>query len=210
MKKEQNHWLSERSKLFAKYAEQMPRKAASFELVLDKVDLGWIDMHFKVNGEETLLIDASSVYEPFQGLRNWLEHIVSDYCSTSSETRINNESYDYYLFYESIRFMYGESKSLHVGNSKCGYGLFYVYDCSGDKIVSDALFDTYKFVRSFYLAIINYAKEMQQYEDFIEYWVWDAYNSEMHDYDEDSPELKEFFLKKVRSKIIEEFLGIKE
>ena len=42
MKKEHNHWLSERSKLFAKYAESMPRKAATFELVLDKVDLGWI------------------------------------------------------------------------------------------------------------------------------------------------------------------------
>ena len=51
---------------------------------------------------------------------------------------------------------------------------------------------------------------MQQNENFVENWVWDAYNSEMHDYDEDSPELKEFFLKKVRSKIVEEFLGIKE
>ena len=59
---EQNHWFAERSKLFAKYANHMPRKADVFELVLDKVDVGWIDMHFKVNGEETLMINASSVY----------------------------------------------------------------------------------------------------------------------------------------------------
>ena len=55
----------------------MPRKAATFELVLDKVDVGWIDMHFKINGEETLMIIASSVYEPFEDIRDWLEQMVT-------------------------------------------------------------------------------------------------------------------------------------
>lgn len=207
MNMEENHWFAERSKLYAKYAERMPRKAHQFELVLDKVDLGWIDMHFKVNGKETLLINASSVYEPFEDIREWLEQIANK-PYTPAEVAINDESVNYYLIYDPVRFMYGESKSLHPNNKD--YGLFYVYDDSVRQIVSDALIDTRKFVRSFYLAIIDYAKEMQQYDDFIEYWVWDAYNSEMHDYEEDSPELKEFFLNKVRSEVVEKYLGIIE
>lgn len=209
MKKEHNHWLSERSKLFAKYAESMPRKAATFELVLDKVDLGWIDMHFKVNDVETLVINASSVCEPFEDIRDWLEQMVT-HLYTPSEVRINDETFDYYLCYEPLRFMSGESKSLHPNHSHSGYGLFYVYDDSVEQIVSDALFDTRKFIRSFYTAIIEYGKQWQQDPDFIEHWVWDAYNSEMHDYDEDSPELREFFLKKVRSEVVENYLGINE
>ena len=209
MKKEQNHWLAERSRLFAKYAEKMPRKVQNFELMLDKVDFGWIDMHFKINGEETLMINASSVYEPFEDIRDWLEQMVT-HLDTPSEVWINDEAYDYYLCYEPLRFMHGESKSLHVGNSNSGYGLFYVYDDSVKQIVSDALFNTRKFIRSFYTAIIEYGKQWQQDPDFLEYWVWDAYNSEMHDYNEDSPELKEFFLKKVRSVVVEDYLGLIE
>lgn len=203
---EQNHWFAERSKIYAKYAEHMPRKADVFELVLDKVDFGWIDMHFKINGEETLLINASSVYEPFEDIRDWLEQIVT-HVGSAYEVRINDETYDYYLLYEPVSFLYGESKSLHPNNKE--YGLFYVYDGSVKQIVSDALIDSRKFIRSFYTAIIEYGKQWQQDPDFIEYWVWDAYNSEMHDYDEDSPELKEFFLKKVRSEVVEKYLGDK-
>ena len=60
----------ERSKLYAKYAEQLPCKADKLELQLDYPDCGWLRMHFIVNDEEKLLIEASSVYEPFEDIRD--------------------------------------------------------------------------------------------------------------------------------------------
>ena len=47
---------------------------------------------------------------------------------------------------------------------------------------------------------------MQNYDKFIDEWVWDAYNSEMSDYDEDSPELKELFLNKMKSEEVENYI----
>ena len=69
MKKEQNHWLSERSKLFAKYAEGLPENSSYVQLSFDKPEYGWIDMHIHVNGEEKILINTSDVYEPYVDIR---------------------------------------------------------------------------------------------------------------------------------------------
>jgi len=49
MIKAQNSWLSERSKLSAKYAELMPKKASNVQVSLDPPKHGWIDMHLSVN-----------------------------------------------------------------------------------------------------------------------------------------------------------------
>ena len=48
---------------------------------------------------------------------------------------------------------------------------------------------------------------MQGYDKFIDDWIWDAYNSEMDEYDEDSPELKELFLNKMKSETIVEYIN---
>ena len=45
MIKVHNSWLSERSKLLAKYAELMPKKASYVQVSLDPSKYGWIDMH---------------------------------------------------------------------------------------------------------------------------------------------------------------------
>ena len=70
----------------------------------------------------------------------------------------------------------------------------------------DAFCDTWEFVKTIYSAIIEYAKDMQNYDKFIDEWVWHAYNSEMSDYDEDSPELKELFLNKMKSEEVENYI----
>jgi len=50
MKKEQNHWLSERSKLFAKYAEGLPKKSSYVQLSFDKPEDSRGDWHLGVTG----------------------------------------------------------------------------------------------------------------------------------------------------------------
>lgn len=51
---------------------------------------------------------------------------------------------------------------------------------------------------------------MQRNDEFVENWVLQQYDLESEGLEEDSPELKDLALKKVRSEIIEEYLGIKE
>ena len=82
---EQNHWLLERSKLFAKYSESFPHNTDKVKLQLDYPDCGWIDMHFMVNGEEQIMIPASDVYEPFEDIRGWLENIAFNIFDISKE-----------------------------------------------------------------------------------------------------------------------------
>ena len=89
-------------------------------------------------------------------------------------------------------------------------GLFYIYDTDGKRIKIDTLCDAKGLVKSFYLSIINYLKEMEQNEDFVENWVLHQYDLESEGLEEESPELKELALKKVRSGIIENYLGIKD
>ena len=60
-----DQFMLERSRLYAKYGEKLPRRTDTIELQMDYPDCGWIDMHFKVNGEEKVMISASDVYEPF-------------------------------------------------------------------------------------------------------------------------------------------------
>ena len=107
MKKRQitNNVLLERSKLFARYAENMPSKTDKLELQLDFPYCGLIKMHFLVNNEEKLLIDASNVYEPFEDIRDWLDRIVTQiFDFTTAAVKINDEFDDYILYYEQRQF----------------------------------------------------------------------------------------------------------
>lgn len=190
--------LKERSRIFAKYGEGLPQIADRVSFEFDKPNSGWIELMIQVNYEEANTLSLSSVYEPFQDMKEWLEDIVNNirgFSKKPSMLEIDCESYDAVLYYEPLF----EQKDKDTG-------IFYVYDTADNKIWADAYCDTSVFIKSVYEAIINYAIEMALTPDFVEEWVWDAYNSEMGPYNEDSPELKDFFLTKVRSEIVEEYI----
>ena len=207
MKKEQNHWLSERSKLLAKYAEQMPKNANYVQVSLDPPKYGWIDMHLSINYKEKCLLTLSSdTDEPFEKIIRWLEVIItSDY--GISLTRLDCDPNLVTIYFDPILF-WGDYHGHAYRDGYCG--LFYIYDTDGEKIKIDTLCDAKGLVKSFYLSIINYLKEMQQNEDFVENWVLHQYDLESEGLEEDSPELRDLVLKKVKSKVIEDYLGIKE
>jgi hypothetical protein len=190
--------LKERSRIFAKYGERLPQIADRVSFEFDKPNSGWIELMIQVNYEEASTLSLSSAYEPFQDMKEWLEDIVNNirgFSKKPSMLEIDCESYDAVLYYEPVF----EQKDKDTG-------IFYVYDTADNKIWADAYCDTSVFIKSIYEAIINYAIEMALTPDFVEEWVWDAYNSEMGPYNEDSPELKDFFLTKVRSEIVEEYI----
>ena len=201
-----NNLLLERSKLFAKYAESIPNKADKLELQLDYPDYGWIDMHFKVNDDEKILISASDVYEPFEDIREWLEEIVKHiFDFTPTGVKIYDEVDDYLLYYEPFFF---HSDELLTNNPPLLDGLFYIYDSSEKEIVANAVCETKSIVRSLYESISNFAKESSEREEFVDDWIWQAYNQDLSDYkDVDDPAIRNIFIQKVTSPVIEQFLS---
>ena len=203
-----NNLLLERSKLFAKYVENMPSKPDQLELQLDYPDNVWINMHFKVNDEEKLMITASDVYEPFEDIRDWLEQIVKHiFDFTPTGVRIYDESDDYLLYYEPFFF---HSDELLTTEPPQLDGLFYIYDSCEKKIVSDAVCETKTLVRSLYESILSFAKESSKREEFVDDWIVRAYNHEYGQFDEDDPRVKDIFINKVTSPAVEAFLNNKD
>ena len=200
-----NNWLYERSKLFAKYAENMPRKFDKVELQLDYPDCGWLDMHFKVNGEEKILITASDVYEPFEEIREWLELMAKNvFTFTPSGVRIYDEVYNYNLYYEPIISDISEFYDQFHTNL---VGLFYIYDESVKQIVASAFCEIQDFVKSIYNPIITFAKETRLKDEFVEDWIEQAYNSEWGEMEHDDPKVKDILYNKVHSEIVERFIN---
>ena len=200
-----NNWLNERSKLYAKYAEKMPKSTNYVQVSFDPPQYGWICMHISVNYNEKACITLSADTDnPFEKIIRWLESIVtSDY--GVSLTMMDCDPNLVTMYFDPI--LYWDGYRGHAFRD--GYcGLFYVYDTDGHKIIVDTLCTSKDLVKAIYTSIISYAKEMQQNDNFVEEWTWHLYNHELDGYDEDSPELKEYFLKKVRSEILENYLGL--
>ena len=200
-----NHWLHERSMLFEKYAANMPTKVDSIDLQLDYPDHGWINLHIVVNGEERELITASSVYEPFEDIKEWLEHIVSHiFDFTPCGVNIYDEFANYILYFEPILF---QTDELMTPTPPELCGLFYIYDGERKKVVADAFCETKEFVRCFYQRILNFALSARINENFVDDWCWDAYNAECAAMSENNdPEIRNIFVNKVSSELIEKFL----
>ena len=199
-----NNWLIERSKLFAKYAENMPRKFDKVELQLDYPDCGWLDIHFKVNGEEKILISASDVYEPFEEIREWLEFMAKNvFTFAPSGVRIYDEVHNYNLYYEPIISDINEFYDQFHTNL---VGLFYIYDERTKQIVADAFCEIQDFVKSIYRSIISFAEETRQKDEFVEDWIERAYNREWGQFEEGDSREKDIFYNKVKSPFVETFI----
>ena len=200
-----NNWLIERSKLLAKYAEHMPKNASYVQVTFDPPKYGWICMHVFVNyNEKGYLTLSADTDEPFEKIIRWMENIVTSNYGVSL-TRIDCDPNLVTIYFDPI--LYWEGYKGHADRD--GYcGLFYIYDTDGHKIVVDTLCYDEDLIKAIYNSIISYAKEMQQNKDFVHEWTSHLYNDEIDCDNEDSEELKGLFLNKVRSKVLEQFLGI--
>lgn len=84
----------------------------------------------------------------------------------------------------------------------------YIYDTYENKIVTDAFCETKAFIKNIYSDILNFAKKVSENDSFVDDWIAPAYNSEYAEYEDDNdPAIREIFIKKVTSKVIEDFLA---
>ena len=157
--KKKSPFLSEKKRIFEKYADHMP-------LVPDKVDfqlkyehIGWVDIYILVNGEEKAFITASYAYEPFEDIKEWLENIVKHlFDKTPWGVNIYDETNDNLLYYMPIP----NSPNEQITETPSGLcGIFYYYDGYEEKIVADAVCDTEAFVKNIYKSILSFAKEIR-------------------------------------------------
>lgn len=207
MAKQQNQWLLERSKLYAKYAEQLPKSANYVQVSFDAPKYGWIDMHLSVNYKEKGLLTLSvDTDESFDKIIKWLENIATSGSGVSVVT-IDCDPNLVSISFEPILY-WGDYHGHAHRDGSCG--LFYVYDTDVNKIIVESVCCAKDLVKSFYNSIQSYAKVMQQNDAVIENWVLHEISAEDEWLEENSPELKKYFLKDVRSDVVEEYLGIKK
>lgn len=180
-------------------------------LVPDKVDfqlkyehIGWVDIYILVNGEEKAFITASYAYEPFEDIKEWLENIVKHlFDKTPWGVNIYDETNDNLLYYMPIP----NSPNEQITETPSGLcGIFYYYDGYEEKIVADAVCDTEAFVKNIYKSILSFAKEMKNNDEFVEEWVESVYNKEYGEMEDGDPRIKDIFISKVTSELLDKFL----
>ena len=202
--KKKSSFLLEKRRIFEKYADYMP-------LVPDKVDfqlkyehIGWVNIYILVNGEEKAFITASDVYEPFEDIKEWLENIVKHrFDNIPSGVDIYDETDDNSLCFVPIPHIPNDQIT-DTASGLCG--IFYYYDGYEGKIVADAMCDTEEFVKTTYKSILSFAKEMRDNDEFVEDWVEGAYNKEYGEMEDGDPRIKDIFINKVTSELLDEFL----
>jgi hypothetical protein len=197
-------WLSDRAKLLEQYANAIPSLDDKVSLQMDFPKYGWIDMHIAINDEEKIVINASNVYEPFGDIREWLENIVNHiFDFIPYGMNICCEAYNVILYYDPI--LYQDDELLFMGDAQL-CGIFYIYDGYSRKIVTNGFCETKELVRAFYSTIVAYANNVRERDDFIDHWVEGAYNEEWGSLGDDDPAIKDIFINKIKSPIIEKFL----
>lgn len=201
----QNNWLKERSEIMAKYAEAFPTKQDRIKITFDYPDAGWMPVHFFKNEEEMEVIEFSYVFDSFTPLREWLEVIADRSSSNAAITNIDCEYTHLALYYEPIWF-YNDDDDYPENCHPAYCGIFSVYDEASKTFIFDAYCNTETFIRDTYKCIIDFAKAMKNKSEFIDDWVAELWGSECAEFEDDDPELANFFYNKVKSQKIEDYI----
>lgn len=199
-----NKWLTARAELLMKFANGFPNTVDKVTLNIDYPDVGWIDMHFIVNGKEVTVIDTSGVYEPFLPLRRWLEFLITDWFETNASITLDLESNRVTLSYEPILHPGIDGRDRKPYPRNCG--IFSIYDNWTDEIILTAYCDNLDFVSMFYRTLLRYAIAHAYNKEFVDDWIYDTYNAEVSEFETDH-ECSQFFIDLVKSPIIEDFFN---
>ncbi len=201
-----NNLLLERSKLLKKYALNLPDSFDEVHLNIDYPEFGWMDTKVIVNGEEQNVIVISDEDDPFENIKGWLENIVRyRFDFVPFGVKIETDDDDVLMYYEPIFY---PTVTLLNPEPYTLYGIFYIYDTIEDKILAEAFCDTKEFVRNVYTDIVDYAERVTKFDSLVEDWIARAYNEEYAKMkDKKDPDIKELFIKKIKSSFIEDFLS---
>lgn len=206
--KRNNLFLEDLRNVFGKYIKHLPKKCDKVFFTYDYPEAGWIDMYFYKKRKVKNYISLSYVKEPFSCLIKWLEQIAEGqkekhHISSSIVLDTDYGEKQVFVYQPLWTYPYGINYNT-VHPSSCG--IFCVYDETENRMIFDAYCETSEFIRVFYKSLLQFARKTSTQQDFINAWIWDAYNDEVTNYEDDSPEQNALFYNKVHSEKVEEYL----
>lgn len=205
MKKRTNNVILQRSELMKKFAENIPAVTDKMRFLLEGPEFGWMDLYFYINDGEEQGFSISNVYNPFQDIKEWLEHIVKHrFDFIPSAVNIDCESCNVVMYYEPLFYTSDEQ----LFGKPLMNGLFYIYDSLGEEIMLSAYYNTKELVRLLYTTIRDHAKGLleHRYEDWMDDWILPEADKEKH-YKDEEEKIQDIFNRLFISDIIEKYLA---
>ena len=196
--------LKKRAEMYSNIAESgfCPLKKVSFHF--SDTYAGWVDVTVSIDGEEVAKARLSNVLssDPVGEMIDWVEACTnnhSNYCFPFGEGT------DYIFHYEDLLYSPIQRKK---DGKKLDTGIFYLFIKRIEGIQFEyALCDTKVFVKSFYDAILDFAKRQEANQNIVDDWAGDLYGDGREKYsEEDKQKVRRRMLDNMRSLIIEEYI----
>lgn len=196
-----NQWINSQIAVLQRFANGLPDTLDEVTLALDKPEVGWIDMHFKINGGERLVINTSDVYDPFFPLRQWLEYLARNWQQRAASVLIDCEGYEVILSYQP--FFCPEKDEAKMPNYPKDCGIFSIYNTLTEQTAATAYCDTIEFIGSLYKSLLDYVEENAHDPAFTDEWNFD---NDITQATRDEFQQATLFMARVKSPVIENFL----
>ena len=199
----QNYFLMDICSVYQKYVDGVPDDFDDIDFTFDFPIAGWIDMHLYKNGQTINFVELSYIHEPFEDMKEWIEFIaLGTRNGMTTNLCIETEGPKQVFSFQPLwTYPYGKSNenSVYHGDT----GIFTIYDEAENRIIFEAYCETRHLVEKFYGALLIYAKSMSEKTEFVDAWTSTAFNYEISEYKDDSPELQQHFLKRIQSPILD-------
>ena len=162
-------WFEARAELYREVAKWVERKPDDIFFDFSAPDAGWMDIGVYSNGKLLHTFPLSAAFNPFFGMREWMESIVNDN-KLSEAISIEAEGRTIILHYEHIRLAERGASRMFVNEDReldkwqqfdatthPDIGLFYLYDSDCEDIPVVCLCKTKQFLSALYEGLIYYA-----------------------------------------------------
>ena len=190
-------WFKARAELYNSITEWGEKEYEEVFFGFSKPKAGWIDMSIYSNGNKLHTIPLSAAFDPFNGLKTWMEDIAND-LRLSTDLNIDAEGRNIVFHYERIsRAEVGARRMfVHEDRDKDQWesfdaltdpdsGLFYVYDSATESIPVVCYCQTKQFLYALYMGILEYASRSESISLIKDGWYyldhtqdnWTLYNT---------------------------------
>lgn len=69
-------WFKERSLIYRKFSDRIPKSSDKIGVDLEKLQYGWLDMAFYLNGKRKLFFPLTDAYDSIGKIVRWLESLI--------------------------------------------------------------------------------------------------------------------------------------
>ena len=195
------NWFGARARVYNDVSKWKGKAIDEVLFDFSAPDCGWIDVSVYVNGNKAHQFPLTAAFDPFDGIKNWMEDIVNDF-KLSADLYLELEGRTAILHYEHIRLAQvsisysGEKSDANDGGSDIG--LFYLYDSAKDDISVVCCCRTKDFLSALYNGLMWYASRSKNASLIEDEWYY------MHYDEDDTPHANNWsFYNTLKSPLIE-------